>query len=90
MSWYVYIAKCRDNTLYTGITTDVRRREIEHNTDNKRGAKSLRNKRPVVIIYVEQHINQSEARKRETAIKGWAREYKIKLIQKTPLYPLGR
>ncbi len=81
MSWYVYIAKCKDDTLYTGITTDVKRREIEHNTDNKLGAKSLRNKRPIIVVYVEQQVNQSEARKREAAIKNWKRKYKLQLVK---------
>ena len=80
--WYVYIAKCNDGTLYTGITTDVKRRENEHNTNNELGAKSLRYKRPVKIVYAETHKNQSEARKREAEIKKWKRENKIKLINK--------
>lgn len=79
--WYLYIAQCKDNTLYTGITTDPIRRELEHNTDNKRGAKSLIPKRPVKIIYTEKHKNQSEARKREADIKGWKRKYKLKLVE---------
>lgn len=78
--WYLYIAKCNDDTLYTGITTDVRRREIEHNGDNQRGAKSLRNKRPIKIVYTEKYQTQSEARKREEEIKSWKRKYKLKLI----------
>ncbi len=80
MNWYVYIACCSDNSLYTGITTDLNRREIEHNTDNKLGAKSLRGKRPVHIIYYERYNNQSEARTREASIKNWTRINKIKLI----------
>ena len=78
--WFLYIAECNDGTLYTGITTDVKRREFEHNTDNKLGAKSLRNKRPVKIVYFEKHLSQSEARIREADIKGWKRSYKLKLI----------
>ena len=81
MSWYVYLTKCNDNSLYTGITTDINRRESEHNTDNKLGAKSLRNKRPVKIVYYEVFNTLSEARKREIDIKGWKRHYKLKLIQ---------
>ena len=80
--WYVYIARCNDDSLYTGITTNVERRELEHNTDNKLGAKSLRHKRPVKIIYTETYANQTKAAKREQAIKSWTREYKIKLIQR--------
>ena len=81
-SWYVYIAQCSDDTLYTGITTDPDRRELEHNTNNLLGAKSLRYKRPVKIVYVEKHDDQSRARKREAAIKSWRRENKLKLIYK--------
>ncbi|MCL4339465.1 GIY-YIG nuclease family protein [Patescibacteria group bacterium] len=78
--WYLYIVKCNDNSLYTGITTDLKRREIEHNTDNKRGAKSLRGKRPVTMVYYETYFSQSEARKREAQIKKWSTSYKWKLI----------
>lgn len=80
MYWYVYVAVCHDGALYTGITTDLARREREHNSSNTLGAKSLRNKRPVRIVYHELYNTQSEARKREAEIKGWKREYKLKLI----------
>ena len=81
--WYLYIAKCSDGTLYTGITTDVKRREKEHNTDNVHGAKSLRWKRPVKIVFTESYRTQSDARKREAEIKSWKRQYKLKLIGKS-------
>lgn len=81
-NWFVYIAKCKNNSLYTGITTNIKRRELEHNTNNKSGAKSLRSKRPIKIIYKEMFHNQTEAAKRERAIKNWKREYKLKLIEK--------
>ena len=83
MKWYVYILECKDNSLYTGITTDIIRREREHNTDNKLGARSLRGKRPVKIVYYESYLTQTEARKREASIKIWKREYKLKLIEKS-------
>jgi putative endonuclease len=82
MDWFVYIVECKDGSLYTGITTDINRREQEHNTNDKLGAKSLRGKRPVKMVYFESHLNQSEARKREAAIKHWKREYKLKLIER--------
>lgn len=88
MKWYVYVARCKGDTLYTGITTDLKRRELEHNTDSKLGAKSLRNKRPVQIVYREVFESQSEARKRELEIKGWKRKYKIKLIEKNTVFTL--
>lgn len=86
MNWHVYIVECKDGSLYTGITTDLKRREFEHNTDNLKGTKSLRGKRPVHIVYYECYQLQSEARKREAAIKNWTREHKLKLIER--LYKL--
>ncbi len=80
MKWYVYVAEGSDGSLYTGITTDIKRRITEHNKDNIKGAKSLRPKRPVILRYFEEYNDQSEARKRESAIKKWDRDYKIKLI----------
>ncbi len=79
-AWYVYIIKCGDKSLYTGITTDVKRRVKEHN--NGKGAKSLRGKRPVELVFVESKATQGEARKREAAIKRWTREYKLRLIER--------
>ena len=81
MAWNVYVARCKDNTLYCGITTDLKRRENEHNSDNKLGAKSLRSKRPIRIVYFEKYVKQSDARKREVEIKGWERKYKLLLIE---------
>ncbi|MBI5619533.1 GIY-YIG nuclease family protein [Candidatus Gottesmanbacteria bacterium] len=80
--WHLYVAICNDGTLYTGIATNLIRRETEHNTDDKRGARSLRGKRPVKIVYSEVYQTQNEARKREAEIKGWKRKYKLKLIEK--------
>lgn len=83
MSWYLYIVRCKDDSLYTGITTDLKRRLTEHNTDNQKGAKSLRGKRPVELVYSEEYKTQTEASKREAAIKNWKKKYKLKLINKS-------
>jgi len=80
MNWFIYIVKCRDNSLYTGITTDLNRRVAQHN--NGEGAKSLRGKRPVKLVYYERFKSQKDAAKREKAIKNWKRENKLKLINK--------
>ena len=80
--WFVYIVECSDGSFYTGITTDIKRREQEHNTNNRLGAKSLRGKRPVKMVYYESYLAQSDARKREFAIKHWKRVYKLKLIER--------
>ncbi|OGM05837.1 hypothetical protein A2125_02615 [Candidatus Woesebacteria bacterium GWB1_43_5] len=79
-SWYLYIAKCADGSLYTGITKNLERRIYEHNTDNSLGAKSLRYRRPVTLAYYECFATQSEAASREKSIKRWTRKYKLKLI----------
>ena len=80
MSWIVYILRCADNTLYTGITTDADRRISEHNKDNKKGARYTRARRPVVLAYQEQCDNRSQASLREHQIKKLARKEKLKLI----------
>jgi len=85
MSWFVYILECKDGSLYTGITTNIKIREHEHNTDDKLGAKSLKGKLPVKVVYYESYLTQSDARKREAAIKQWKREYKLKLIKRSTI-----
>lgn len=78
--YFLYILKCADATLYTGITTDLNRRIIEHNTSEK-WAKYTRYRRPVEIIYSEQFENRSDASKREYAIKKMTKQQKEELIR---------
>lgn len=85
MSWYVYIVKCSDDSLYTGITNNIKRRIFEHNS--KTGAKSVKGKLPVKLVYEELHNNQTEAATRERQIKTWHRKYKLKLIEKKGVSP---
>ena len=80
--WFLYIVRAADNSLYTGITLDVDRRLIEHNTDKIKGAKSLRGKKPVKLVYTEEYDNQHDARVREAQIKKWNSSYKWKLIER--------
>ncbi|MBI4999185.1 GIY-YIG nuclease family protein [Candidatus Gottesmanbacteria bacterium] len=80
--WFVYIARCTDDSLYTGITTNYKRRIWQHNT--KLGAKSLKGKLPVELIYKETYNNQFDAARREQEIKGWSRSKKLKLIKGLP------
>jgi len=77
----MYIARCADDSLYTGITKDLRRRIYEHNSNNRLGAKSLRYRRPVILVYYESFSTQAAAAKRERSIKGWTRKYKLKLVE---------
>ena len=79
MPYFVYILKCKDNTLYTGIATDVKRRLHEHNETDK-GAKYTRVRRPVELVYKEELEDRSSACKREYAIKQLKREEKLRLI----------
>ncbi|MCD6172802.1 MAG: GIY-YIG nuclease family protein [Sulfurimonas sp.] len=79
MSYFVYILKCFDDTLYTGITTDINRRLDEHNTSDK-GAKYTKVRRPVKLVYSEESQNRSFACKREYEIKQLKREDKLRLI----------
>lgn len=71
----LYILRCSDDTLYTGIALDVDKRVIEHNTSDK-GAKYTRYRRPVTLIYQESCIDKSTALKRELAIKKMNRQQK--------------
>lgn len=76
MSWYVYLLECADNTYYTGISTDLKRRLHEHNHDNKKAAKYTRVRRPLNIVYFELCQSRSEASVREYEIRKLARHKK--------------
>jgi putative endonuclease len=79
-AWFVYILQCADGSLYTGITTDVQRREREHN-DGKLGARYTRSRRPVRLVYSESQNSRSTAAKREYAVKQLTLAAKRVLIQ---------
>lgn len=82
--YWVYILRCRDDTLYTGITDDVERRLKAHNSG--KGAKYTRGRGPVELVYREEQPDKSAALKRERAIKKLTRREKLALIDasKTP------
>lgn len=79
--WYVYFLRCADNSIYTGVTTDIKRRETEHNTNNKLGAKYTRVRRPVRLVYAESHPDRSSACQREFALKRLTKNKKEQLIE---------
>lgn len=79
--YYLYILKCADNSLYTGITVDLARRVKEHNF-SKFGAKYTRSRRPVEIAYSKKYRNRSAVLKEEARIKKMPRIKKIELIRK--------
>lgn len=78
-SYFFYILRCADNSLYCGISTELERRVEEHNT-HKKGAKYTRAKRPVTLVYFEQYENKSAAMKREYEVKQWSKGEKEKLV----------
>lgn len=78
MSFYVYILRCADDTLYTGYTDDPERRLRVHNAG--KGAKYTRSRLPVELVYRETLENKSAALRRELEIKGLTREKKLALI----------
>lgn len=77
--WYVYIIRCADDTLYTGVTTDVARRFEEHRTGV--GAKYTRTHKAVELVYQEECVSRAAACKREAEIKSWPRSKKCALIR---------
>ncbi len=80
-TWYVYILRCRDDTLYTGITDDLNRRLEAHNSG--KGAKYTRGRGPVTLCYSDEQESYSAALKREYAIKQLSRAEKLSLIDAT-------
>jgi len=77
--WYLYVVRCSDGTLYTGITTDVTRRLHEHNV-TKKGAKYTRGRRPVELVYWIDFENRSTASKAESRFKKLSRKEKWEVI----------
>lgn len=76
--WSVYILRCSDGTLYTGITNDLERRVKAHNDGT--GAKYTKGRGPVVVVHTESYEDRSSASKREIAIKRMTRSEKLRLI----------
>ncbi len=77
--WHLYIIRCSDSSLYTGVTTDVSRRVIAHN--RKSGGRYTRTRTPVALVYQESYPTQSRALKREAQIKRWSRARKLVQIK---------
>lgn len=76
LKWYVYMLRCADGSLYTGIATDVARRLNEHN-GSKKAARYTRSRQPVVLVYTEAAESRSAALVREAALKKLSRREKL-------------
>lgn len=81
-NWSVYIIRADDDSFYTGISTDVNRRFIEH-CEKTVGAKYFNGRKPVEIVYQEHGHDRSSASRRENEIKRLSRQQKVLLIADT-------
>ncbi|MGL6121599.1 MAG: GIY-YIG nuclease family protein [Shewanella sp.] len=78
--WYLYLVRCANGHLYTGVTTDVTRRFSEHQSGGIKSAKYLRGKGPLTLMYQEQVGSHGDALRREIAVKKLSRSQKLALI----------
>ena len=76
---YTYILRCADGSLYTGWTNDLAARLVSHNAGT--GGKYTRSRRPVELVYFEEHSTKEQAMSREWHIKRLTREQKLRLIE---------
>jgi putative endonuclease len=79
--WFVYILRCADGTLYTGVSTNIARRCKQHN--DRTAARYTRSRRPVRVVYQEEQPDQGSAMRREAAIKALSRDQKMELIRES-------
>lgn len=78
IKYYAYLARCNDDSLYAGYTTDLKHREAKHNEG--KGARYTRIRRPIKIVYFEEFVNRSDAMKREYQLKHLKKANKESLI----------
>ena len=79
--WHVYIIEYGANYLYTGITTNIKRRFEEHKAGGKRAAKALRGKSPLKLVFEQQALDRSQASRIEYLIKNLPKQQKLKIIE---------
>lgn len=79
--YYFYILRCLDNSLYCGMTSNLEKRIKEHNSDNSKGAKYLRGRKPVIVVYSETYSDIKSAMSREFEVKKWSKAKKEALVE---------
>lgn len=79
--YFFYILRCADNSLYCGMTTNLENRFKEHNSDGGKGAKYLRGKKPVKLVYSEEFPDIKTAMNRELEVKKWTKTRKEALVK---------
>jgi putative endonuclease len=78
-TWYVYIVRCSDRTLYTGIARNIEKRIEQHNSGQ--GAKYTRGRRPVELVLIEEMSSHGDALRREYQIKRLSLSRKLEIIE---------
>lgn len=78
--WHVYMLRCSDDSLYTGVAVDVSRRLQQHNGELAGGARYTSGRRPVALVWSEAAASRSEAQQREAAIKKMSRREKMAIF----------
>lgn len=79
-TWYTYLVRCADNSLYAGVTTCLERRVKEHNSNRKAAAKYTRVRQPVTLVYYEVAIDRVAATQREFQLKKLTKPQKERLV----------
>jgi predicted GIY-YIG superfamily endonuclease len=78
MAWFLYVLRCGDGTLYTGVTTDVERRLAEHAAG--RGARYLRGRGPLVLLRAWEYPDERAAKRAEARVKRFPRTRKLSMV----------
>ena len=81
VEWYLYLVRCRDGSLYTGITTDVGRRFSEHEAGDTAGAKYLRGRGPLMLVYSKKLGDRGLALAVESRVKKLSKARKEELVR---------
>lgn len=79
--WHVYVLRCGDGSLYTGVARDLQRRLLQHNGELAGGSRYTRGRRPVELVWSDTEVDRSAAQRREASIKKLRREEKLRLLQ---------
>ena len=79
--WHVYILRCADGSLYTGVARDLQRRLLQHNGELAGGSRYTRGRRPVELLWSDAEVDRSAAQRREASIKKLSRDQKLRLLQ---------
>jgi putative endonuclease len=79
--WYVYVLRCGDGSLYTGVARDLQRRLLQHNGELAGGSRYTSGRRPVELLWSETEPDRGAAQRREASIKKMSRDEKLRLLQ---------